>query len=697
VPQTGVVARGQSADFSAQTASEPTPSPKQKLAEARRKFNDGKLAEAEKLANECKRPGAKNRMFGDSAEKLLEDIKICKSQDAAWRKDSSSIVAKRSRSNYLVMRARMVLEEGDVANAERLLAAAEQIQVQRGRGDLKPEQLRQILARKAAGSRKTFSPPISEQPASEEAVAGGGNDRTRNLLADEESLELPPEEVVTADASGSKLRNSKPETGGFELPDDEPAAAPATAKDAQSPAKFTRQNPSQAAADRARAQELLKQAQILLQEGRPDEARIKAQQAEKLDVAYDLLGVTPDYVLSLIERAERDTMLAQKPAAAEESAEPTDLREQSVKNPETKSNHVAAKQPTRGLTDEIAEEAANPDEAQTRQAAKKQETARAQAQSLMKEAQADLEAGRLAQAKTKATRATDLDVTWDLLEMTPDNLLDEVARIEKQNGVAEKSRQLTAQASPTDDMPSLDDEPLPRTKQVAQAQAADESETEAPAAVNPTRVLALELYQRGKQAIRGGDAELAVQSFRQAYESGERLDARRDQEIREYLAQHRLKARKIQLLAARQVPDGELGQPANGELPKRAIDRFDDQRQVAIDKLRTEIRNATFRAEGLSASDPQKALEIIDKAQASVENSQLDERVTGLLLKQLANSRETVEYNRKINAPKIEMAKRKAEVESTIKREEGAKIRIEQEYAEKVERYNQLFKEKRFD
>ena len=48
----------------------------QKLAEARRNFNDGKIAEAEKLANECKKLGIKTRMFGDSPEKLPEDIKL---------------------------------------------------------------------------------------------------------------------------------------------------------------------------------------------------------------------------------------------------------------------------------------------------------------------------------------------------------------------------------------------------------------------------------------------------------------------------------------------------------------------------------------------------------------------------------------------------------------------------------------------
>ncbi len=49
---------------------------------------------------------------------------------------------------------------------------------------------------------------------------------------------------------------------------------------------------------------------------------------------------------------------------------------------------------------------------------------------------------------------------------------------------------------------------------------------------------------------RSGDSELAVQCYRLAYESGERLDSRKDQEIREDLAQHRVKAKKIQLPAS---------------------------------------------------------------------------------------------------------------------------------------------------
>ena len=157
-PQQGARSDGQAAPTGPASAAthQSSSANRQKIAEARRKFNDGKLAEAEKLALECIKPGTRNRMFGDSAEKLLEEIKACKTQDAAWKKDSSSTVTKRSRSNFLVMRARILMEEGDFTNADRILREAERIQVQRGRGDLKPEYMRQQLARKAESRQKAI-------------------------------------------------------------------------------------------------------------------------------------------------------------------------------------------------------------------------------------------------------------------------------------------------------------------------------------------------------------------------------------------------------------------------------------------------------------------------------------------------------------------------------------------------------------
>ncbi len=346
-------------------------------------------------------------MFGDSPEKLLEDIKVYKTQEAAWRKDNSTNVAKRGRSNYLVMRARALMEEGDLANSDRLLREAEKIDILRAQSDLKPEQLRQQLARKIDASPRPAGPaqpdgalladakrsgqrrpgsdtaavstpsgkvpavklqagtvsaakgpaaqvpvgndPVDDESDSEESMAQLDSEArvdSNEGVNSDEGLEEQPEPVLTADARRGSERRAKAEPSddeekpdvstaaatkrspapgakaqaeSLELPaDDEPQSSllPAGKTLAKSQSKFPPENRSGSAADRAKAQEFLNQAQLLLHEGRTDEARAKVQQAEKLDVAYDVLGMTPEYLLAMIERAESDTLLAQAAPAS---------------------------------------------------------------------------------------------------------------------------------------------------------------------------------------------------------------------------------------------------------------------------------------------------------------------------------------------------------------------------------------------
>jgi hypothetical protein len=136
-PAGDAVARGQSAESrfvpSRRTASVATAAPnggdadaeapdaRKLLAQARQEFNRNNIAAAEKLALECQKLGMKPRMFGDSPDRLLEDIKESKRQAMLWRKDSTSNDAKRNRSNYMLQRARQMIEEGDYAQAERTI------------------------------------------------------------------------------------------------------------------------------------------------------------------------------------------------------------------------------------------------------------------------------------------------------------------------------------------------------------------------------------------------------------------------------------------------------------------------------------------------------------------------------------------------------------------------------------------------
>jgi general secretion pathway protein D len=622
-PATDVVARGQSDDQPATAQREsraPSESDARKiLGRARQQFNAGQVLEAEKAAQTCRKLPVRWKLFGDNPEKLLEEIKECRRQEAAWKSDDASTEARKQRSNYLLARARQILEEGDAANADRLVREAEQIKVKRGLTDLKPEQLRQQLARKPSANRKA---PSAVVQADAVQPAGVRQRDIRQVVADEdESPGLP----VDAGEDGPPVIGK--------------ASRPAVAV-------------AKGSVDQARAQQLLQQAQELLEAGRIDEARAKVQQAEKLDVAYDnVLALTPDYLLTRIERAERDGILARK---------------------DNKSTRPGA--------------VSQPNGAQVA-------TARREAKTLTDAAQADLEAGRLEDAQAKAAKAQDIDVAYDLLDKTPEDVMDKAAQMQDKRYLAKRASRSAGEpgAEPAvEELPELSADQIARTE-------GGENEIEDPAVVSPNGLTALDYYQRGKQAIKSGNSELATRCYLQAFQSGEKLEPRKMQEIQDYLALHRGKGRRIQLLGTRQVPENELAAaPGDEPLPRR-IDQVDEQRQIALDKLRTEVRNAEFRAERLAGTNPEAALEMIDKAQSNVERSGLAAPLTGQLLKSLAKSRESIEYNRKINEPRLAQEKRNEEVRSGVKRDAENKLRIEQDFAEKVEKYNDLLKQKRFD
>jgi len=160
-------------------------------------------------------------------------------------------------------------------------------------------------------------------------------------------------------------------------------------------------------------------------------------------------------------------------------------------------------------------------------------------------------------------------------------------------------------------------------------------------------------------------------------------------EIREFLSTHGATRG-----AARQ---GTAAATAEESSEEAAVTEVADRRQAAYDKLRTDVRNAKYKAEKLAETDPDGALQILNAAQESVEAANLDPKASAPLLKSLTASRQQVDYSRKVNGPKIELEQRTEEVLSTVKRERDYKIAVEKEFTEKVDEFNELMREKRFE
>src|SRR5262249_33747292 len=143
-------------------------------------------------------------LFGDKPQILLEDIQEYRRQEAAWKKDSASEGARRERSKYLLTRARQLVEDGDAVNADRLIREAEAIKVKRGLADLRPEQIRQQLARRPGGAK----------PSSAVVHAGGfpaagspPEGQIRQVGGQEEG---PSPEISPSDAGDTSRATAKP-------------------------------------------------------------------------------------------------------------------------------------------------------------------------------------------------------------------------------------------------------------------------------------------------------------------------------------------------------------------------------------------------------------------------------------------------------------------------------------------------------
>ncbi|MFM8582131.1 MAG: hypothetical protein ACKOFW_11590, partial [Planctomycetaceae bacterium] len=205
-----------------------------------------------------------------------------------------------------------------------------------------------------------------------------------------------------------------------------------------------------------------------------------------------------------------------------------------------------------------------------------------------------------------------------------------------------------------------------------------------------------ELYRDGKEALRAGDHERAYELYLAAFRSGERLPARQMTEIREFLATHGAaksarNKKKIQLTSE----PGALA-PAE-EAPDGGVAATEERRQAAADKLRNDVRNARYKAEKLADTDPEAALLILSKAETELEQAQLDPAQSTPLSKSLREAKSQVEYARKVNGPKIDLDARNAEVLGSVKRDRDYKLAVEKEFAGKVDEFNQLMREKRFE
>ncbi len=393
---------------------------------------------------------------------------------------------------------------------------------------------------------------------------------------------------------------------------------------------------------KAQSTKLLLSAREDLKAGRIDQAREKATRAATFDVTYDLFEDSPERLLSEVEAiSARPTIAAGMPQQAPAAPAGRDSQD--------------------GLKQE--------------------------ARALIAAARADLQAGRVEDARQKAAQAATFDVAYDLFEDSPERILADATRPSRTVAAAPASRGMEQNVehaqSLFDSAPAVDPgaRGLDLTnpgKPAATALAARDSMV-----VPSSGMSAQEMFDQGVSHLRNGDREGAYEFFLQAYHSGEKLDNYRQQQLQDKLRELSPRRKNIERVS-------------NEVASTERLDAVADMRSQQFDKVRTECLNAIFRAEKLRDKQPEQAVQLLNKTLESIDSADLSPEQAASLSTWVKSSRSSIETYLAQQAPVIELERRNSETKDLIEREIQTRVRVEQELADLVQKFNELYSQKRY-
>lgn len=551
------------------------------------------------------------------------------------------------------------------------------------------------------------------------------DDRPELVLADIDrrarTMTLAANDALKAAPAGSTDESADLQPLGTVSP--APAAGKTPAANAAAPNATT-------ATPKQQATKLLEMARADLESGNVAGAKAKAEQAANLNVSYKLFEDRPELVLNAVTAAmaasniARNAPVATEPAPAAAAPAATDVKLQAkqllaqareaLKNGQIEEARRFAVEAdgikaTYGVFDDrpeivladIARAATRDPGANVAEVTPATKTAtpasrKAEAAKLLADARQLMDQGQLEEAKAKAEAADKLNVAFDVFaDDRPDLVLAAIAKATTGNIASRK---------PAGDNPSVQTanaqfgqgKTPAATKLTSGARNAGGAfdGLEAVPDLSQSGLSGTELYNKGLAELSRGDRKMAYHSFMAAHQSGQRLDPVRTQRLQDFLRELAPRnGNKIQL-TNNQVADSDL-QSAPGTEPG-PLETVQQEQSIKFDRLRTETLNAIFRAERLREKDPEQALQIVDRAMATVEGAELSPESSAALLKQLNKTRTSLQNEITRQQPNLENAARNKETLEALERDRNNKLRIEQEYAKLVEEFNTLYQQRRY-
>lgn len=218
------------------------------------------------------------------------------------------------------------------------------------------------------------------------------------------------------------------------IPEVESAAASASA--------MNRRAGSSSADKRAMADSLMQQARRDLAKGDLAAAREKAEQAAGLDIAYSVFDERPEQLLIEIDRrANNADEGAQGLARTRKTAKPTATPKKLAASPFAEKRLIDEGVPE---TKQVVETAEPPSSA---------DNDKQMAQHLLNQAQIAVSKGDFEQARSLALKANELNVTYDLFELRPEQVLAQVNRASNNPSVAKGHSKAKSTAKKLPDTP----------------------------------------------------------------------------------------------------------------------------------------------------------------------------------------------------------------------------------------------------
>lgn len=648
---------------------------------------------------------------------------------------SSRPLSDKEQAAALIAQAREDFKAGRHDEARRKALQADELDVTYDLFEDRPEILladvdrlseTQTIARGAGSAPKTASPAVATESSTarnskgstaQTASASAGTSNESHKQQATRLLELARQDMQNGNLDGaqSKAEQAAQLNVAYKLFEDMPelvlnevAARRASEGLAQTGGVTPTKGASPAARPQART--LLAKARQALADGRIDEARQFAIEADRLKAPYDLFDDRPEIVLQDIARAAKRGPVATGSSAGTTNAaaaKDDPFAETVASQPATTNRSIPQDEPS--VEQPVIETPANPSVAGTSPASRPGVTA-AQAEAIEKLRQARqlMNAGRFDEARAKAEEAEAMNVTFPVFADRPDLVMADLNK--KLSGANIANRKPTRDngittANATDLMPAeMQDNPFApgsgrpngvaantgrRPSAITQADAFTE--------IDSNGQSASELYNQGMAALNRGNRAAAYSAFLAAHQSGQKLDHVRTQRLQDYLRELAPKSTKtgIQLANNTQISDNDVPTIPDGEAPA-PLDAAQQEQMVKFDRLRSEVLNTVFKAERLRDTDPEAALTLIDQSLSKVEGAELPEQAAASLMKQLNKTRSSLQSEIVRQKPNLELKANNKKVNDSLIANVENNIRIEQEFAKLVEEFNELFKQQRF-